>query len=146
MALLAKQDDVTAAVTFDVVREVKSIQIWNGLESREVFFGPTHPADVLLVLQVELWVVELFPAIKLRCVLFRIAEVELDDERLFTDLITIALFKIPLCLLLVTVENVLASLIEDFAVVVFYLGLMFCASLFLLSLPLQLLLSLVLSS
>ena len=64
MALLAKQHDVTAAVTLDVVCEVESIEIRNGLESREVLFRPAHPADVLFVLKVEVRIVELFPTVK----------------------------------------------------------------------------------
>jgi len=79
VAGLAQQHDITRCVRLDVVRELHAVQVRHSLESGELFSRSTRRADVLSVLKVEIWVVELFAAFEFELLLFRVAEVELDD-------------------------------------------------------------------
>ena len=80
----------------------------NGLEAGEFFDGSAPGAYVLPVLQVELRIVDFFAAFEFRLVLFLVAEVELDDEWLLADFITVAFAQVPQCLSLIAVEDVVS--------------------------------------
>ena len=57
-------------------------------------------------MQVELFVVELFVAIKLLELILTLIVSELDDRRVVTDLVSIAVLDIPQTFLLIDIKDV----------------------------------------
>ena len=68
MASLTKKNDVVAAVTLHTVLKLQTVERWYSLKFGEVFGGPTHSADVLSFLQIELVAKEFIMALELRIV------------------------------------------------------------------------------
>ena len=106
-------------MTLNIVLKLQPVQIGHRLKSCKVGFSRANSANILTVLKIKLWVVELFITLEFGQVfLLWIIEVKLDCEWVVGNLFTVAFIQVPFSFRLIAIKNVLAGLIENLAIVV----------------------------